>query len=195
MADTNPIIVRKNRKRAFGALAIVVMMLPVSGWLLYTGLQPGRPDVAWALVIFGVAGLAAFTASAVTIIRTMRSPWHLALNPARLRLRTPTYDLDIAWEQVDGIIVDQVNRRPGCALIFKDVAAVAENATFHAGSRNPDAVNDAATMQARLQENYEEMGYHMGIPGRLLELGPDALAELLVKARTGRIWEGERRKQ
>lgn len=192
MANTNPIIVRKNRKRALGALVIVVMMLPVSGWLLYTGLQPGRPDVAWALVIFGVVGLAAFTASAVTIIRTVRSPWHLALDPAGLSLRTPAYDLDIAWEQVDGILVDQVNRKPGCALIFKDLAAVTEKATFHAGSRRPGAVNDAATMRARLQDNYKEMGYHMGIPGRLLELGPDALAELLVEARTGQIWEGEK---
>jgi hypothetical protein len=172
-------------------MIIVLFMLPVSGWLLYTGLLPGRPDVAWAMIIFGVAGLAAFAASAAAIIRTMRSPWHLALDPTRLVLHTPTYDLDVPWERISGIVVDDVNRKPGCALIFDDPAAVVQGATFHTASERPGAVNDAATMRTRLQENYERGGYHLGIPGRLLELGPHALAERLVMARTGQLWKEE----
>lgn len=182
------IIVRKNRMRAFWALVIVLFMVPISGWLLVTGLQPGRPDIAWALVIFGLVGLAVFTASAVGIIRTMCSPWHLSIGPSRMTLYTETYDLNVPWDSIAGIVVDEVNRRPGCALIFKDPTQVVQAATFHANVQRPDAVTDAETMQARMQENSDELGYHLGIPGRLLELGPEALAELLARAQAGQIW-------
>jgi hypothetical protein len=189
VANNQTVIVGKNRKRATWALIIVLFMLPVSGWLLYTGLLPGRPDVAWAMIIFGIAGLVAFAASAVAIIRTMRSPWHLALEPTRLILHTPTYDLNVPWERVSGIVVDEVNRKPGCALIFDDPATVVQGATFHGASNQSGAVNDATTMQTRLEESFLRTGYHLGIPGRLLELDPDALAEQLVKARTGQLWK------
>ena len=183
------IIVHKNRKRAFWALLIVSFFVPISGWLLYLGLQPGRPDVAWALVLFGALGLVAFTASTMAIIRTMRSPWHLALSPSHLTLRTRVYDLDVPWDRVIGIKVDGVNNRPGCVLIFDDVAAVAQGATFHGDSAPYDAVTSADQMMARMRENYDGQGYHLGLPGRILEMGADDLAELLTKARTGQLWQ------
>jgi hypothetical protein len=34
------------------------------------------------------------------------------------------------------------------------------------------------------------LGYHLGIPGRILELGPAELASLLSRARTGALWSG-----
>jgi hypothetical protein len=145
-------------------------MLPISGWLFYTGLQPGKPFVAWALVAFGVAGLVAFSVAAVAVIRTMRAPWHLALSPSSLVLSTPAYDLDVPWERITGIAVDEVNRR------FRDL-------TTRRGT-----VADAATMRDRMEENYGNCGYHLGIPGRILELGPDELAGLLAQARTGALW-------
>lgn len=190
MTDSEkPIIIGKNRKRAFWSLVIVLFMVPISGWLLLVGLQPGRPEVAWALVLFGVLGLVAFVGSAVQIIRTMAAPWHLALYPSLLALYTPAYDLKVPWGNIDGIAVDEVNRRPGCVLIFGDVAAVAQDATFHAGTNRPDAVTNAATMRTRMEENMKLGGYHMGIPGRLLEKGPQELSELLVQARTGQLWQ------
>lgn len=184
------VIVRKNRKRALWSLVIVSFMIPVSAWLFYAGLQPHRPDVAWALVLFGVIGVSAFALSAAAIIRTMRSPWNLGLSPSHLTLRTPAYELRVPWQRVAAIAVDVVNRRPGCVLVFDDVADVSRRATFHALASQRDAVTDSAEMRARLEENYLLGGYHLGIPGRMLEAGPDELAELLVKARTGELWEG-----
>jgi hypothetical protein len=40
-----------------------------------------------------------------------------------------------------------------------------------------------------LAENYAGLGYHLGIPGRILEMGPVELAEMLSRARTGVLWE------
>jgi hypothetical protein len=54
-----------------------------------------------------------------------------------------------------------------------------------------DAVTDAQTMQARMEENFDLTGYHLAIPGRILEMGPDELARILVKARTGELWQEE----
>ncbi len=184
------VIVRKNRKRALWSLVIVAFMIPVSAWLLYAGLQPGRSEVAWALVLFGVVGVSAFALSAVAIIRTMFSPWDLGLSPSHMTLRTPAYELKVPWQRVAAIAVDVVNRRPGCVIIFDDVADVSLGATFRPESNQRDAVTDSERMRARLEENYRLGGYHLGIPGRMLEAGPDELAELLAKARTGKLWEG-----
>jgi hypothetical protein len=163
-------------------------MVPVSGLLVVLGLQPGRPDVAWALVLFGAFGIVAFIISAVRIIRTMRAPWRLELTPHACTLYTPTYDLDLPWDGIAGIAVDEVNRRPGCVLVLEDPAAAAQGARFHRGSNRHDAVTDAATMKIRMETNYDENGYHLAIPGRLLELGPEALAELLTRACKGVLW-------
>ncbi len=183
------VIIRKNRRRALWSFVIVGFMIPVSGWLFYTGLQPGRPDVAWAMVLFGACGVVAFSLSAVAIIRTMRSPWNVSLDRSYLTLRTPAYELRVPWQRVAGIAVDVVNRRPGCVLVFDDAAAVSRNATFRLRPSHRDAVIDAATMCTRLEGNFREGGYHLGIPGRMLEAGPDELAELLAKARTGELWD------
>ena len=185
------IVVQKNRKRAWGALAIILFMVPVSGWLMILGVQPGRPDVSWALVLFGLTGLIAFSLSAIVVIRTMRAPWHAEIDPSHLALYTPTYNLPIPWDQVSGIAVDAVNQRPGCVLLFEDVTAVVERAQFRGSTRRAGAVTDSATMQSRLKENFDTRGYHLGIPGKILELGPEELAELLVKARTGELWQAE----
>jgi len=186
------IVVEKNRKRALWALAIVSFMLPVSIWLLMLGFQPGRPEMSWAMMAFGAVGLVAFAGSAMAIIHTMRAPWRLELSRSRLTVFAPTYDLAIRWEQILGIGVDKVDRRLGCVLAFEDVAAVVQDASFHSRSNRPNAVTSAVAMQARMEENYEQIGYHFGIPGRLLELQAEALAELLSKGRTGQLWrEGE----
>lgn len=187
--DRDTYIVRKNRKRALGSLVIVGFMIPVSGWLLYAGLQPGRPDISWALVLFGVVGCIAFAMSALAIVRTMRSPWNLELGPSDLTLRTPGYDLRIPWHHVAGIAVDVVNQRPGCVIVLDDVEAVSHGATFLPGSNRRDAVVDRAVMCTRLEDNFRQAGYHLGIPGRMLELSPERLAELLVQARTGSLWK------
>lgn len=188
--NQEPITIGKNRKRAFWSMVIILFMVPVSVMLIILGLQPGRPDVAWSLVLFGVVGVLAFVGSAIAIVRTMRAPWHLALSPTHLALYTANYDFKVPWDQINGIAVDEVNRKPGCALIFSDVEAVVKGAEFHVQTSRRDAVTDAATMQARMEESLAAVGYHLGIPGRLLETGPNELAELLVKARTGRLWEG-----
>jgi hypothetical protein len=187
-----PIIVRKNRQRAFWSLVIVLFCIPVSGWLVIIGLRPGRPDVSWALVAIGLVGLVAFGVSAVRVLRTMRAPWRLELTPSHLTLFTPTYDLEVPWDLIAGIAVDEVNRRPGCVLVFEDAASVASRATFHqAQTGRPDAVTDVQIMQARMEENFDRTGYHLAIPGRILEMGPDELAGILVKARTGELWQKE----
>ena len=187
--DKETITVRKNWKRALGALAIVLFMVPVSAWILYLGLQPGRPDVAWALLIFGVVGLVAFSASAVAVLRLMRSPWNLALTPPHLILNTPTYDLTVPWQNIAGIAVDKVNRRPGCVLVLEDLGSTVRGAIFHGGWHRREAVTDAATMQARMEESFDRWGYHLALPGRILELGPEALAKLLAQGRQGALWQ------
>ena len=186
------IVVEKNRKRALWALAIVSFMLPVSIWLLLLGFQPGRPEMSWAMMTFGAVGLVAFAGSALAIIRTMRAPWRLELSRAHLTIHAPTYDLAIGWDQILGIGVDKVDHRLGCVLAFEEVAAVVQGASFHNRKSRPNAVTSTAAMQARMEENYDQTGYHFGIPGRLLELPAEALAELLSKGRTGKLWqEGE----
>jgi len=182
------IIIHKNRQRAFWALAIVGFMALVSLVLLLTGLLD-RSGIQWTTVTLGMAGLFGFGASAALVIQTMRSPWHLALCPTHLALHTPTYVLTVPWENVAGIVVAEVNWRLGCALIFEDAAAVAQGARFLARSSRPDVITDATKMLARMQENYDGLGYHLGIPGRILELGPEALAKLLAQARTGQLWQ------
>jgi hypothetical protein len=186
--NAEPIVVEKNRKRALWSLIIILFFVPISGWLVYLGLQPGRPDVSWALVLFGVIGLVAFTASALRVIHTMRAPWRLVLSSSQLAIYTPYYDLVIPWQRIVGIAVDEVSRRPGCALIFDDIETTVDGAKFHGQASRPDIVTDARTMQARMKETREISGYHLGIPGRILELGPDELADLLAKARTGDLW-------
>jgi hypothetical protein len=189
------IVVRKNRKRAFWSLVIVLFMIPVSAGLLYAGLLPGRPDLAWALILFGLVGILAFGASAIVIIRTMSAPWHLELSPSHLAVSAPTYSLTVPWDRIAGIAVDDVNQRPGCVLVFDDTVAVTGTAAFRGRSRRSDAVTDAGTMQSRLEANFEQAGYHLGIPGRLLEAGAEELAELLAKGRSGQLWkDGEARR-
>jgi hypothetical protein len=186
--DGDAFIIRKNRKLAIGSLIIVAFMVPVSIWLLVAGLRLGRPEVAWAVVIFGIFGTFAFLASAVAIVRTLISPWRLVLERTGLTFYAPAFDLDVPWEQIVGIAVDEVYSRPGCVLVFDDVEAVIQRATFHPGRANRDAVGNATEMRQRMVHNYETMGYHLGIPRRLLELGPEALASTLAQARTGELW-------
>lgn len=184
------IVVGKNRQRAFWALVIVGFMALVSLVLVITGFL-GKPGILWTPVWLGTAGLLGFGGSAALVVRTMRSPWHLTVSPTHLALHTPTYLLNVPWEQVAGIAVDEVNFRLGCALVFEDAAAVVDGARFRASSRRADAVTDAATMLSRMQDTHDSLGYHLGIPGRILELGPEELAEFLTSARTGQLWEQE----
>jgi hypothetical protein len=190
VTDKETIIVRKNRQRAFWALIIVVFMTGVSLVLLITGLLADSTGILWTPVMMGVVGLVSFGAAAIAVLRTIRSPWHLAISPSHLTLYTPTYLLEVPWEDIASIAVDEVNYRLGCSLVFEDVASVVERARFHARSSRPDVVSDATTMLARMRQNHRELGYHLGIPGRILELGPEALAELLTEARQGTIWQG-----
>lgn len=190
--NAEPIVIRKNRKRAFWSLVIVLFFLPISGWLVYAGFRSGRPDVAWAMILFGLAGVVIFGGSAIRIVRTMRAPWHMEITPARMTFYTPTYDVEVPWELIAGIAVDEVNRKPGCVLVFEDTRAVSNSATFHRDqAARPDAVVDAQTMMTRMEENFDLTGYHLAIPGRLLEMGPDELAATLVQARAGELWEKE----
>lgn len=186
--DKNALIVHKNRKRAFWALVIVAFFVPISGWLLYMGLQPGRPDVSWLLILFGGLGLFAFSASAYMILRTVLAPWRLELTPDHFGLYTPAYDLEVPWARIAGIGVDEVNRRDGCVLLFDDVAATAGRARFRRSVNHPDAIHTAEMMCARMEENYQVWGYHLALPGRILELGPEELAALLTRGRTGELW-------
>jgi hypothetical protein len=185
--DRDTIVVGKNRKRAFWALAIVGFMILVSLVLLVTGLR-GSSGVIWTLVWLGLVGLVGFGGSAALVVHTMRSPWHLAVSPTHLRLHTPTYLIDVPWENVASIAVDEVNWRDGCTLVFEDPTSVAGSARFLARSARPDIVTDAATMLARMKDCYANLGYHLGIPGRLLEKGPEELAQFLCQARTGQLW-------
>lgn len=187
------IIVEKNRLRAFWALVIIAFMSLVSAVLLLTGLL-ARSGILWAPVWLGAVGLIGFGAGAAMVIQTMRAPWHLALSPTHLTLHTPTYRLQVPWPHVAGIAVAEVNFRHGCVLVFEDPAAVAGEAHFLARSNRPDLVTDGQTMLARLEENYDKLGYHLGIPGRILEKGPEELADLLTRARTGQLWEQEEKR-
>ena len=185
------IVVEKNQRRAFWALIIVLFFVPVSGILVYLGARPGREDIGWAIIAFGLLGLVTFSWSAVMIVRTMRSSWRLEVNPAALTLYTPGYDLEAPWETVIGIGVDRVSRKPGCVLIFEDVEAVVQRTRFHAGSAGRGAVTDASTMQSQMETNLERLGYHLGIPGRILEMDSGELAGFLSRARTGEFWREE----
>lgn len=185
------IIVQKNRRRAFWALIIVIFFIPVSGMLVYLGTRPGREDIGWAIVLFGVLGLVTFSWSAVMIVRTMRSDWRLEVSPAGLVLYTPGYDLEAPWDSVAGIAVDRVGRKPGCVLIFEDAGAVVQRTRFHADATGRGAVTNASMMQAQMEVNLERLGYHLGIPGRILEMDADELAALLARARTGELWGEE----
>jgi hypothetical protein len=190
-APNEIIVVQKNQRRAFWALIIVLFFVPVSGLLIYLGSRPGREDISWAIIAFGLIGLVTFSWSAVMIVRTMRSPWRLEVNPAALMLYTPGYDLEAPWETVIGIGVDRVSRRPGCVLVFEDVDAVVQQTRFHAKSAGRGAVTDASMMQAQMEANFRQLGYHLGIPGRILEMNADELAGLLARARTGELWREE----
>lgn len=185
------IIVQKNQRRAFWALIIVLFFVPVSGILVYLGTRPGREDIGWAIVAFGVLGLATFSWSAVMIVRTMRSSWRLEVNPAALVLYTPNYDLEAPWDSIVGIAVDRVARKPGCVLIFEDTEAVVQRTRFHAEDAGRGAVTDANMMQAQMEVNLERLGYHLGIPGRILEMDAGELAGFLSRARTGELWGEE----
>jgi TM2 domain-containing membrane protein YozV len=185
------ITVEKNRKRAFWSLIIVLFFVPISGLLVFLGLQPGRGEISGTLVLFGLLGLLVFAGSALVVIRTMRAPWRLEISPSYLSLFAPTYDLQIPWEQVAAIAVDEFNRRLACVLVFEDLPALVAGARFRRRTNQRDAVTNQATMQARLEDNFQNLGYHLAIPGRILELGPQELAGVLVQARTGVLWRQE----
>jgi hypothetical protein len=189
--ESEKIIVEKNRKRAFWALVIVLFMALVSLALILAGVL-GAEGILWTPLWLGTVGLLGFGASAGLVVRTMRAPWHLALDPEGLTLHTQAYRLRVPWENVVAIGVDEVNFREGCVLAFEDPDAVAAGTRFLVRSSRPDVVADAERMRARMEENYDALGYHLGIPGRLLELGPEELAGLLARARSGALWkEGE----
>jgi hypothetical protein len=186
--DGDTIIVGKNRQRAFWALVIVAFMSLVSLVLILAGVL-GQDEILWTPVWLGTVGLLGFGASAAMILQTLRSPWHLAVNPAGLRLRTQTYVLEVPWDHVTGIGIDEVNFREGCVLVFEDPAAVAEATRFLVRSDRPDIITDRQALQARMEENHQALGYHLGIPGRILEMGPQDLARFLAGARTGELWQ------
>jgi len=186
--DGETIIVEKNRQRATWALVIVAFMCLVSLVLILAGVLSGD-EVLWAPIWLGTVGLLGFGASAAVVVQTLRSPWHLAVDPAGLRLRTQTYLLEVPWDNVAGIGVDEVNFREGCVLVFEDPAAAAEGTRFLVRSGRPDIITDREVMLARMEENHRSLGYHLGIPGRILEMGPEELARLLAGARTGTLWQ------
>ena len=192
MAVSNEtIVVQKNQRRAFWALIIVLFFVPVSGLLVYLGSRPGREEISWVIIAFGLVGLVAFSWSAGMIVRTMRSPWRLEVDPAALVLYTPGYDLEVPWDAVVAIGVDRVSRRPGCVLIFEDVEAVVQRTRFHAKAAGRGAITDATMMQVQMEANFQQLGYHLGIPGRILEMDADELGEFLARARTGELWREE----
>jgi hypothetical protein len=186
------IVIHKNRHWGFWALVLCALGLPVSALFLYLGFRPGRPGLGWALAAFGLLGLVAFAGYGWMVIRTLRSPWRLELTRSHLALYTPAYDLGVPWEHVAGIAVDEVDRRLGCALVFEDPAAVAEGAVFRRTQAPRGAVTSAARMLARMEGTFRQRGYHLGIPGRILELAPEPLAALLARARTGELWQDGR---
>lgn len=187
--DGEVILVEKNRRRAFWALAIIVFMGLVSLALIGAGLLGGE-GILWTPLALGVTGILGFGAAAWMIVGTMRADWHLAVSPTGFRLHTPAYVLDVPWDNVAGIATAEVNHREGCALLFEDPAAVARAARFLVRSDHPEVVASADKMEGRFEENMDKLGYHLGIPGRILELGPEELARLLARARTGELWPG-----
>lgn len=182
------IVVEKNRRRAFWTLAIVGFMTLVSLALILAGIL-GRQGVLWTPLWLGSLGLLCFGASAVLVVRTARSPWHLAVDPEGLTLHTEAYVLEVPWDNVAGIGVGDVNFREGCVLVFETPEQVVAGTRFLVRSARPDVVADADRLRARLAENYASLGYHLGIPGRILEMGPVELAEFLSRARTGALWQ------
>lgn len=186
--DGETFTVGKNRQRAFWALVIVAFMSLVSLVLILAGLL-NRGEVLWTPVWLGTVGLLGFGASAAVLIQTLRSPWHLAVDPGGLRLRTKTYLLEVPWENVASIGVDEVNFREGCVLVFEDAADAAKGTRFLVRARQPDIITDPEAMLIRMEENYRVLGYHLGIPGRILEIGPQELARFLADARTGALWQ------
>lgn len=187
--DGDTLIVGKNRQRGFWALAIVAFMTLVSLVLILAGVL-NQAEVLWTPVWLGTVGLLGFGVSAAMILRTLRSPWHLAVHPGGLRVRTQTYLLEVPWENVAGIGVDEVNFREGCVLVFENPAAAVDGTRFLVRARQPDIITDREAMLARMEENYRVLGYHLGIPGRILEMGPEELAQFLADARTGKLWQG-----
>jgi hypothetical protein len=183
------IVVRNNRLWAWWALAMITAGLFFSGWLLSIGLRPGRAGLSSMTGIMGILGLIAFSFCGWAAVRTLRAPWRLELSRARLTFFTRAYDLSVPWERVSGIAVTEVDRRPGCALVFDDVAAVVEGARFHPARAAQGAVASAPQMRERMEGSFRRAGYHLGIPARVLELGPEPLARLLARARTGELWQ------
>jgi hypothetical protein len=185
------IVIRMNRRWAWWTLGMAVLGVVSSAWLMYTGLRPGRPDpgTGWLLAATSLVGVVAFAYAGWVAVRTIHSPYRLELSPSHLAFFTPAYDLRVPWERVAGIALADVDRRIGCALVFDDVAAVAEGAAFHSASAPKGAVRSAARMQERMEGCFRDTGYHLGIPHRILERGPEALAKLLTQARTGELWQ------
>jgi hypothetical protein len=186
--DGDTLIVGKNRQRATWALVIISFMCLVSLVLILAGVL-GQGEVLWVPIWLGTVGLLGFGASAAMVVNTLRSPWHLAVDPGGLRLRTQTYLLEVPWQNVAGIGVNEVNFREGCVLVFEDATAAAEGTRFLVRARQPDIITDREAMLARMEENYRVLGYHLGIPGRILEMGPEELARFLADARTGTLWQ------
>ena len=182
------IVVQKNRQRGTWALVIIAFMCLISLVLIVAGVL-SRDGVLWVPIWLGTVGLLGFGASAAMVVSTLRSPWHLAVDPAGLRLRTQTYLLEVPWDNVAGIGVDEVSFRQGCVLVFEDPAAAARSTRFLARSTRPDIITDPETMLARMEENHGHLGYHLGIPGHILEMGPEDLARFLSEACTGALWQ------
>ena len=183
------VVVRNNRLWAWWALAMIAAGLFFSGWLLSISLRPGRASLSSMTGIMGILGLIVFSFCGWAAIRTLRAPWRLELSRTQLTFFTRAYDLSVPWERVSGIAVTEVDRRPGCALVFDDVAAAVEGARFHPVRAAQGAVASASQMRDRMEGSFRRAGYHLGIPARVLELGPEPLAKLLARARTGDLWQ------
>ncbi|MGD8625442.1 MAG: hypothetical protein PVJ34_12950, partial [Anaerolineae bacterium] len=140
--ENRTIVVEKNHRRAFWALVIVGFMALVSLALIVAGLL-GQRGILWLPLWLGLLGLLCFGASAVLIVRTMRSPWHLAVDPEGLTLHTQAYVMEVPWENVAGIGVDEVNFREGCVLVFESPEEVVTGTRFLVRSSRPDVVADA----------------------------------------------------
>ena len=69
--------------------------------------------------------------------------------------------------------------------------AVVERTRFHAKAAGRGAVTNASMMQTQMEANFRQLGYHLGIPGRILEMDADELAGFLARARTGELWGEE----
>jgi hypothetical protein len=181
------IVVEKNRQRALWALVILGFVFLVSAALLVTGLL-NKQGILWPVVGLGAVGAIGFGISGLRVIGTMRSPWNLTLDPIHLTLRTQTYTINVPWENIASIGVADVNRRQGCVLVFEDVEKAVNGTQFHARSNRADIITDADAMLDRMEDNIEHLGYHLGIPGRMLEKGAEELAELLTNGRIGKLW-------